>query len=166
MAHIRLTFTIGDADGDEYPLRIYTEQDNGLSLGDMQALALAGWNKIRPCIRGTLMNVEASQVVDFSGWTNQFFSDSDIEEQVLITLGTASRKWTSFLTIPTINELLLVNSGAGKELDITNATVITLYTMLTEGIFDNGLGVTDSHWIDITRVLKSEHRFNGNKGGV
>jgi hypothetical protein len=165
MAQIRLKYLIGDADDDEYPLHLYTTQDNGLGLGDMQTLALAGWNKIRPVIRGSLAGVEAAQIIDFSGWTNQYFVDSDIEEQVLLTLGSANPRWNSFLTIPTINELLLTNSGAGKELDVTLAAVTAFYTMLTEGIYSGGLGVTDSHGVDITRVVKSIQRFNGGKAG-
>lgn len=156
-----ISLSLQDSDGDTSPVSVYVNADVGdtiTSLTDDYAEVL--WDVVRPLVNGVLVDVNVSFQPDFSGWTNNTPATiSDVEEKALFILRVCGGFRPVRFTLPTVKESIFTNSGAGKEVDVTNTDYIAFAAVLENGVVDDGIGMTDSHGVDICQVLSGEQFF-------
>lgn len=157
----QITLTLQDSGGDNSPVSAYVNAGDGDDIAALsEDYAQVFWDAIRPLVNGVLVAVNVSFKPDFSGWTNNTPATiSDIEEKALFTCIVCGGPRPVKLTLPTIKETLFVNSGAGKEVDVTNSDYVAFAHVLESAVVDGGINMTDSHGSDICGVLAGEQFF-------
>lgn len=156
-----LTLSLQDSDGDTSPVSAYVNADEGDTITSLtDDYAQVFWDAIRPLVNGVLVGVNVSFKPDFSGWTNNTLATiSDVEEKAHFSLLVCGGSRPVKLSLPTAKESIFTNSGAGKEVDVTNVDYIAFAHVLENGVVDDGISMTDSHGNDICGVITGEQFF-------
>jgi len=160
MARLQFSLLIADADDDTRRMNVWTNYDTAAThLIDLAADLEMLWDAVRNVVMGRCVGADIHYHVDIGDWTNQGYNnEADIQEMAQITLGNNSGN-RAVVNLPTFDEYWLVNSGAGKVLDVTQASVTNLFTILTEDSANGGINATDSHGVDMSRVISAVQRF-------
>ncbi len=158
-----ISLTVADANDTKSVITVYTSDDVGATVADLLAdYVTVLWDAIRPLISGVLVDASVAVKMDISGLANNTPSVlSDVEEKAIFTMRPCGGLRASKLSLPTIKESVFVNSGAGEEVDLTNADVIAFFAVMESGVVDGGINATDSHGTDICKVIYGEQSFGG-----
>ena len=156
-----ITLVIQDADADTSPVSVFVSVETSDTVESLETdYAHVLWDAIRPLITGVLVRVEIAIRPDISAWTNNTLdTTSDIQEKVRFTLRPCGNGRLVRLSLPTVDEGILVNAGRGKIVDTTNTDVQVFYAVVQNGVVDDGIGMVDSHGFDICEVLTGEQFF-------
>jgi hypothetical protein len=156
-----LTLILEDSGGDTSPVSAYVDAGGGDtidSLSDDYAHVL--WDAIKPMVNGVLVGVNIAFKADFSGWDNNTAATiSDIEEKVIFGLRVCGGIRPARLTLPTVKESIFENAGSGKFVDETNSDYVAFQFVVSNGVVDGGVGMTDSHGSDICGIYSGEQFF-------
>lgn len=156
-----LTLSIQDSDGDTSPVSVHINAGTGDTIESLtDDYAQMFWDAIRPLVNGVLVGVNVSFKPDFSGWTNNSpVAISDVEEKAHFSLLVCGGSRPVKLSLPTAKESIFTNSGAGKEVDVTNEDYIAFAHVLESAVVDGGIATTDRHGNDICGVITGEQFF-------
>jgi len=160
MAKLLFSLLIADADDDTRRMNVWTNYEpNGTHLVDLSQDIEMLWDAVRNIVLGRIVGADITFHVDIADWTQQGYNvEADIQEMAQITLGNHLGN-RAIVNIPTFDEFWLVNAGAGKVLDQTQASVTGLFAILTEDSANGGINATDSHGVDMSRVISAVQRF-------
>jgi len=163
----RISVTLVDADGERAPISIYVEVGDTDTVDDLiNTYMLRFTDVISELVIGAFENVEITLLPDSQAAPFLLTSPpdmlSDVQEKLLMNF--ATRFGQSFsISIPTLDETVLTLSGAGKEPDLSNASILALIALMTEDISNGGVDATDMHGEDITRYIDGHQKFTGRK---
>lgn len=160
-----LTLTLEDAGGDRSPVSVYVGDGNTGAVETetsfLEDYLTPFWDAIRPIVTGVLVSAKVSVEYPLSAFTNNSpIAASDIEEKALFIFRPCglNTRLVRF-SLPTINEAIFTNSGAGKDVDFTNEDVIFFSLMMTQSIGEFGINAVDSHSSDLCELLFGEQAF-------
>lgn len=158
-----ITLTISDADGDKSPVSVYVHQDGLTTENDLIADYVRPlWDTIRPLITGQLISASISLDVDISTFTqNTVDVLADVQEKALFSFVPCGGFRAIRLQLPTANELIFSNAGAGSQVDRLNADVAAFSVLMTEEIGSGGISATDSHDNPLCRLEAAIQLFKG-----
>lgn len=162
-----LTLTIQDAGGDMSPVSIHIGDSNTGGVEDensfLEDYLTPLWDAIRPLVTGVLVSAKVTVEYPISSFTNNTYDVlSDIEEKVVFDLKPfdPSKRPVKF-SLPTVNEAIFDNLGAGKDVDFTNSDVQVFVHIMTHDLDEDGIDVRDSHGNEIGSVEKGISYFKG-----
>jgi len=163
MAKALLSLVIQDTDSDTSTVSVFVSVGTGDTVESLTTdYALLFWNVVRPLITGVLIDVNITVKPDFSGWTNNTADVlSDVQEKAIFTIRICGNERPIKLSLPTVDELIFENAGAGKFVDTTNSDYQAFKFALENGVVDGGIGATDSHESDVCEVIFGEQLFRG-----
>jgi hypothetical protein len=161
MAKAFLTLVLQDSDADTSTVSVFISVDTGDTVTSLTTdYAQVFWDVVRPVVNGVLIRVNITIDPDISGWTNNTPAlISDVEEKAILTLRPCDNGRPVKMSIPTIKEDIFYGTGAGRLVDVTNSDYQALKFVLENGVVDGGIGMTDSHSVDICQVLYGEQFF-------
>lgn len=158
----RLVYVIEDTDGETFPVTIHISIINAATITTIRDTVMKdGWDIIRPLITGLLKEalfIFEANPEDLS-WTNNIVDVlSDIQEKAKFSWAVVNAPDSTFrLTLPTIHEAILTNSGAGKIVDITDSDVAAFIAyMETDG---SPISIVDSHGFTLGSLQKAYQWF-------
>jgi len=146
---VKITYIIEDSDGERYAIVVYSLFAFGSTTEDIRTVIVEPfWALIFPLITGILVDMYFSVSLKWAVGTvpnNVVDVLSDIQEQVRFkwSLG-AHRDLEMQLTLPTIREVILTNSGAGKVVDLTDTDVQAFLAQMANMSYA-GLWPVDKH---------------------
>lgn len=161
-------YTIADGDNEQSVISIPVEFLDTL---DGAALAFAveyGWDIINPLLNGTLVNCGITIQVDIAGFTNAAAATiADVQEKAEFVYR-AVGGFIKRISLPTFIETFFTGSGAGKEVDITQASVTAFNTLITGGFHEalvstEPLTPTTDHGEDITTFVEGHQSWGKNR---
>jgi len=158
-----ISISIADADGDIFPVSVHVSIPDATTLADAISLYVdpfyfTGLGMLTlgaPVSVKLIVEPDLQPYADFGGTPP---ANSDVEEKARFVFRTATGFDVS-MKIPAIWEDYFSNSGAGKEIDITNAAVITFIALMTEDIANGGIDAVDSHGHDLSRFVSAKQWF-------
>jgi len=161
MAKAIISLTIADSDADTSTVSVFVSVGIGDTVESLDTdYAHILWDFIRPLIDGILTGVKITLEPDISGWANNTpMTFSDVEEKAVFTLRTCGNNRPVKLTLPTIKESVFFGLGSGRLVDDTNGDYQDFKYALENDVVDGGVGMTDSHGVDICEVLFGEQSF-------
>jgi len=161
-------YTVADGDNDPSVISIPVAFLDSL---DGAALAFAveyGWDIINPLLNGTLINAGITIEIDIAGFTNTAAAAiSDVQEKAEFVFR-AVGGFLKRISLPTFVETFFTGSGAGKEVDVTQAAVTAFNTLITDG-FEEALVSTDpltpttDHGEDILTFVEGHQAWGRNR---
>lgn len=165
---MNIFYTIADADGDSSVINIPVAD---IDLVDGVALPFIleyGWDIIRPLLNGTLINAGITMQINVADFTvTAAAAISDVQEKAEFVYR-AVGGYLKRISLPTFIETFFTGSGAGKEVDVTQAEVTAFNTLMTAGFHealvstDPVLPVTD-HGEDLTTFIKGHQAWGKNR---
>jgi hypothetical protein len=156
-----LTATLADADGDKSPASVYFSTGEQADETLLTFYAARFWDAVRPLVVGQLVGLKISLEADLSLFTNNPYDvTADVQEKAVFGVTTFDgRQRPIRITLPTVNEQIFINDGAGKHVDFTNSDVQFFATVLEQNIDEFGFDACDSHGNDLNRVITGEQGF-------
>jgi hypothetical protein len=156
-----ITLVLQDSDADTGNVSAFVSVETSDTVESLDTdYAHIFWDAIRPLVNGVLVGVSITLKPDFSGWTNNSpVVISDVEEKAVFTLRVCGNHRSIKLTLPTINEIIFEGLGNGQWVDQSNSDYIAFAHTLENGVVDGGIGMVDSHGVDICEVLFGEQFF-------
>lgn len=161
-------YTIADADGDESVISIPVEFVDTLEGASLAFAVEYGWDIINPLLNGTLLRAGITIEMDIAGFTNAAANVlSDVQEKAEFVFH-AVGGFIKRISLPTFIETFFTGSGAGKEVDITQASVTAFNTLITDG-FEEALVSTDpllpvtDHGEDIDAFIVGHQSWGRNR---
>jgi hypothetical protein len=166
MPILRTVFTINDGDDDKATIAIRSLVDGTVTVDDLESVyAHPAWTSVVNLITGGLLKVTCEVEIDPSGWGDLRTSPSalsDVEEKATFKFQTVQGHEV-IMTLPTVDESIFINSGAGKLVDLSNADVLAFIILMTEDLTNNGVDAVDSHGEDISRFIEGKQDFIARK---
>jgi len=160
----RLQARVKDGDNDSAPITCYVEVDDADTVADLVNIYMLRFTDVMQLfITGAFTDVTLTLIPDdllaspFFLWTTPDIT-SDVEERITFSFSTHFGK-TFDMSIPTINEGIFTDSGAGKVADLTDSSVILLSNLMTEDVSNNGINAVDVHGADVTIFNGGVQRF-------
>jgi hypothetical protein len=157
-----ISFTISDADGDKFPVSVRVSIPDATTLADVIDLYVSPFyfNGIGGLTLGYPDSARVIIEPDMFAYQEGFIvtADVDVQEQARFKFQTATG-FDVVITIPAMWEDLFTGTGAGKEIDITNAQVLTFIALMTEDIGSGGIDAVDSHGHDISRFISGKEHW-------
>lgn len=153
-----VNFVVQDADGDKSIIPI---DFSGGFTGDIDGLIENGWAILNPLLNGSLVGASVTIEADISSLTNAAASAiADVQEGAKFLFRSLIGNFPKTITLPTFIETFFTSAGAGKEVDMTNASVIAFVSMIEDGWDDGGgtpveINPTTSHGEDIGSLEKA-----------
>lgn len=160
-----LTLVIEDADGDKSSVSVYVGDSGTGGVEDensfLDTFLQPWWDAIRPLIDGVLVGAYVRLSYDLSNFTNNSpLTSSDIEEKAVFILQPCDQqKRVVRFSLPTVKESIFTNSGAGKEIDITNSDVGIFIHLMTNDLGGGGIDPLDSHGNELCNYIQGEQSF-------
>lgn len=163
MATNLITLTIQDGNGELSPFSVYVTQDGADTVAEILTLyALPLWDALRPIINGVLVSAQVTVQADISEWDNNTITPiSDIQEKALFHFFPSGGFRALTISIPTVLESIFTLSGAGFEVDMSNADVAVFTVLMTEDLGSGGINATDSHGTPLVRAGRGIQYFKG-----
>lgn len=167
---VNIFYTVADGDNDQSVINIpvalsVTDLTDGIDLGFVLEY---GWDIINPLINGTLVNAGITIQADIGDWTNTAAAAiSDVQEKAEFVFR-AVGGFIKRISLPTFVETFFTGSGAGKEVDVTQAAVTAFNTLIIDG-FEEALVSTDpvtpttDHGEDITTFVEGHQAWGRNR---
>lgn len=143
------SYTIEDAGGKKAVLELPFVPDIDINTAQINALVLDVWDVLAAACLGVLVNATCRLVVDLSTVDNTGRPDllCDIEEKAHFSFRTLSGQPKTF-SLPTIDETLFTDDGAGYYLDYGLGEVTGISALMLSGIVISGgdyLRASDMH---------------------
>lgn len=161
-------YTIADADGDQSVISIPIAFLSTLD-GDAFAFAVEyGWDIINPLLNGTLVNAGITIEIEIDGFTNAAAAAiADVQEKAEFVFH-AVGGYLKRISLPTFIETFFTGAGAGKEVDVTQASVTAFNTLITSGFHEalvstEPLTPTTEHGEDIDAFVVGHQAWGRNR---
>lgn len=161
-------YTVADGDNDPSIISIPVAFLDSLDGAAMAFAVEYGWDIINPLLNGTLINAGITIQVDIADFTNAAAAAiSDVQEKAEFVFR-AVGGFIKRITLPTFIETFFTGSGAGKEVDVTQASVTAFNTLMTDGFHEALVStepltpVTD-HGEDITTYVEGHQAWGKNR---
>jgi hypothetical protein len=161
-------YTVEDADGDQSVISIPVSFVDTLDGAGLAYAVGYGWPIINALITGHLVNAGITIEIDISGFTNAAADVlSDVQEKAEFVYR-AVGGFLKRISLPTFDETFFTLSGAGKEVDVTQAEVTAFNTLITAGFHEalvstDPLTPTTDHAEDLTTFIEGHQAWGKNR---
>lgn len=157
------TLAITDGGGDIFPVRFYVNEAQANTPAIQNTIAFRLWDYAAPLLSGSLNSIRISRNVDISGYNLAGRPSvlSDVEEKVKIGVAYqgVDKKNVGSITLPTIEEVFFLQSGASPILNVDHAYVAQYLAILKLAYGSGGVSLVNAHNEPLVETFGGEQAF-------